>query len=71
MTITIINFMRGVTMKQSKKLTRSQRIFLEKECGFQDVVGVRCIEETKDYLKVQLFSGNIVTYDKQTGGKIS
>ena len=63
--------MRGVTMKQSKKLTRSQRIFLEKECGFQYVVDVRCIEETKDYLKVQLFNGNIVTYDKYTGGKIS
>ena len=51
-------------MKQTKKLTRSQRIFLERECNIKDTVGIRCVEETKEYLKVQCVKGNIETFWK-------
>lgn len=56
-------------MKQTKKLTRNQREFLDNKCHV-DPVGVRLIEDTKDYLKVQLMSGAIKTYDKTNGKEI-
>lgn len=56
-------------MKQTKRLTRNQRGFLDNKCHI-DPVGVRLIEDTKDYLKVQLMSGAIKTYDKTTGKEI-
>ena len=56
-------------MKQTKKLTRNQREFLENKCHI-DYVGVRLIEDTRDYLKVQLMSGCIKTYDRTTGEEI-
>lgn len=57
-------------MKQTKKLTRNQREFLQDRCGLYDCVGVRLIEDTKDFIKVQLMSGCIKTYDKTTGKEI-
>ena len=56
-------------MKQTKKLTRSQREFLSRNCHIE-TVGVRLIEDTKDYVKVQLMSGEIKTYDRTTGKEI-
>lgn len=47
-------------MKQTKKL----------KCHV-DPVGVRLIEETKDFLKVQFMSGCIKTYDRTTGKEIA
>ena len=40
-------------MKQTKKLTRSQREYLEKEHKV-DTTKARLVEETKSYLTVQL-----------------
>lgn len=57
-------------MKQTKKLTRNQKEFLDRKCHI-DPVGVRLIEDTRDYLKVQLMSGRIVTYDYKTGKEIA
>ena len=57
-------------MKQTKKLTRNQREFLDNKCHV-DPVGVRLIEDTKDYLKVQLMSGRIVSYSYKTGKEIA
>ena len=57
-------------MKQTKKLTRNQKEFLERKCRI-DHVGVRLIEETKDFLKVQLMSGCIKTYDRTTAKEIA
>ena len=57
-------------MKQTKKLTRNQKKFLDRKC-YVDPVGVRLIEDTKDYLKVQLMSGRIVSYSYETGKEIS
>lgn len=51
-------------MKQTKKPTRGQREFLERKYHI-DTVGVRIVEETKEYIKVQHMSGNIVAYDKE------
>lgn len=51
-------------MKQTKKLTWRQREFLEKKYHI-DTVGVRLVEETKEYLKVQMMSGNIQTFSKE------
>ena len=51
-------------MKQTKKLTWRQREFLEKEYHI-DTVGVRLVEETKEYIKVQMMSGDIKTFSKE------
>lgn len=51
-------------MKQTKKLTRSQKIFLEKE-HFVNTNGVRLVEETHRSLKVQMPDGIIVEYLKE------
>lgn len=51
-------------MKQTKKLTRNQREFLEKKHGV-DTTKARLVEETKDYLKVQIDGGVIIKYDKE------
>ena len=58
-------------MKQTKKLTRNQREFLQNKCGLHDCEGVRLIEETRDFLKVQFMSGCIKTYDKTTRKEIA
>lgn len=57
-------------MKQTKKLTRNHKEFLDIKCNV-DPVGVRLIEDTRDYLKVQLMSGRIVSYSYETGKEIS
>lgn len=57
-------------MKQTKKLTRNQKEFLDRKCHV-DPVGVRLIEDTKDYLKVHLMSGRIVSYSYETGKEIA
>lgn len=57
-------------MKQTKKLTRNHKEFLSKKCHI-DTVGVRLIEDTKNYLKVQLMSGRIVSYNYATGKEIN
>lgn len=51
-------------MKQTKKLTRGQREFIERHYDI-DTVGVRLVEETKDYIKVQLMSGAIKEFSKE------
>lgn len=53
-----------LVMKQTKKLTRNQREFLEKNYSL-DIKGVRLIEETKDYIKVQLENKEIKVYSKE------
>ena len=53
-----------LSMKQTKKLTWRQREFLEKEYHI-DTVGVRLVEETKEYIKVQMMSGDIKTFSKE------
>lgn len=57
-------------MKQTKKLTRNQREFLNKKCNI-DTTGVRLIEDTKEYIKIQLFNGRITSYDYETGKEIT
>lgn len=56
-------------MKQTKKPTRSQKEFLDKKCHIEPV-GIRVVEDTKEYIKVQLMSGCIKTYDRPTGKEI-
>lgn len=51
-------------MKQTKKLIRGQREFLERHYDI-DTVGVRLVEETKDYIKVQFMSGAIKEFSKE------
>ena len=51
-------------MKQTKKLTRNQREFLEKKIQI-DTDGVRLVEDTKDYIMVQHKNGNVETFWKQ------
>lgn len=51
-------------MKQTKKLTRNQRILLEKKFRIE-TTGVRVVEETKEYITVQYSNGNIETLWKQ------
>ena len=51
-------------MKQTKKLTRGQREFLEKYYCI-DTIGVRLVEDTKDYIKVQLMNGEIKEFSKE------
>lgn len=50
-------------MKQTKKPTRNQRELLEKQFHIE-TVGVRIVEETKEYITVQFMSGNIETFWK-------
>lgn len=49
-------------MKQTKKLTRNQREFLERI--EVDTDGVRLVEDTRDYITVQHKNGNIETFWK-------
>ena len=49
-------------MKQTKKLTRSQRIFLQSK-GY-DIEGVRVCEETNLYITIQYSNGDIERIDK-------
>ena len=51
-------------MKQTKKLTRNQREFLEKKYAV-DTTKARLVEETKDSLRVQIDGGVIITYLKE------
>ena len=52
-----------VMMKQTKRITRNQRSFLQKK-GI-DTRGVRVVEETKSYITVQFPDGNIFKYSKE------
>lgn len=51
-------------MKQTKKLTRNQRIYLEKKHGV-DTSKARLVEETKEYIAVQIDGGVVIRYDKE------
>ena len=51
-------------MKQTKKLPRNVREFLERKYKI-DTVGVRLVEETKDKITVQFPDGNIMRYSKE------
>ena len=55
-------------MKQTKKLTRNQREYLERYHNV-DTSKARLVEETKDYIRVQFDGGVIIKYDKE-GNKI-
>ena len=58
-------------MKQTKKLTRSQREFLTRKCSVNDVTVYRLVEETKENLCVMSVSENkIICYDKETGNEL-
>ena len=58
-------------MKQTKKLTRSQREFLTRKCSVNDVTGYSLVEETKENLCVMSVSENkIICYDKETGNEL-
>lgn len=50
-------------MKQTKKLSRGQRIFLEKEYKI-DTTGVRLVADSAKSITVQLSDGSIVEYSK-------
>lgn len=50
-------------MKQTKKLTRNQREFLIRRKIDSD--GVRVVEETNDFIKVQKPDGTILVISKQ------
>ena len=63
--------MGGFSMKQTKKLTRSQREFLTRKCSVNDVTVYRLVEETKENLCVMSVSENkIICYDKETGNEL-
>lgn len=49
-------------MKQTKKLTRNQRKVVSKY--LDDTTGIRLVEETKEYVEVQLPSGTITQFYK-------
>ena len=49
-------------MKQTKKLTRNQKEFLQKKKI--DAEGVRVIEEKSDYLKILKADGTVVIIEK-------
>ena len=51
-------------MKQTKKLTRNQRTYLERYHNV-DTSNARLVEETKDYIIVQFDGGVIIKYDKE------
>lgn len=51
-------------MKQTKRLTRNQREYLEKHHNV-DTSKVRLVEETKDYITVQFDDGAIFKYYKK------
>lgn len=51
-------------MKQTKKLTRNQREYLERYHNV-DTSKARLVEETKDYIRVQIDGGVIIKYDKE------
>ena len=51
-------------MKQTKKLTRNQREFIARKYHV-DTHGMRLVEETKKYIKVQLESGEIKEFSKE------
>ena len=50
-------------MKQTKKLTRGQREFLQRK-GI-DTEGVRVVEDTKDYIVVVFPDENVFKYHKE------
>ena len=50
-------------MKQTKKLTRNQREYLEKHHKL-DCHKLRLVEETNHYIKVQNEKGEVIQYDK-------
>ena len=54
-------------MKQTKKLTRSQREYLEREHGVDvRALNARLVEETSSYIKIQCYpSMEIKTYEKE------
>lgn len=51
-------------MKQTKKLTRGQREYLERH-HHVDTLKARLVEETKEYIKVQFDGGVIIKYPKE------
>ena len=51
-------------MKQTKKLTRNQREFLERKYKV-DTTNARFVDETKDYIRVQFDGGAIIKYNKE------
>ena len=50
-------------MKQTKKLTRNQREYLERYHDV-DISKARLVEETKDYITI-LIDDEIIKYDKE------
>lgn len=50
-------------MKQTKKLTRSQKIFLQKYYGV-DPINARLVTESPTLITVMLPDGSIVDYSK-------
>lgn len=50
-------------MKQTKKLTRGQREYLQKYHNV-DCRNVRLVQDTYDYIKIQNEKGEIIKYDK-------
>ena len=50
-------------MKQTKKLTRGQMLFLEKEYKL-DTTGVRLVTDTSTAITVQLADGSIKEYSR-------
>lgn len=51
-------------MKQTKKLPRNTRDFLERKYKV-DTTGVRLVGESKDNITVQFPDGKIMCYDKE------
>lgn len=51
-------------MKQTKKLTRNQREYLRRYHNV-DTPKARLVEETKEYIKIQIDGGVIIKYDKE------
>ena len=51
-------------MKQTKKLTRNQREFLERKYHI-NTLGVRLVGESKDNLTVQFPDGKTMCYSKE------
>lgn len=51
-------------MKQTKKLTRNQREYLLAH-HVDDVAGIRLVEETSKYIKVQNEQGKIMKFIKE------
>lgn len=63
MNVEIIMYKGDKIMKQTKKLTRSQREYLKKKHKV-DTTKARLVEETKEYIIIQFEDNTIVKYAK-------